>query len=169
MKRIFLICLASFLGFSFLNAGAPKSDKKVLTFEGYRRIKIGTSLQGVSKVTGLKFSDIAADEDNCAYVTTPSLPGLSFMIVNGVIARIDVEKGDYVTPEGAKLGDSEETIKKLYPKAEVEGHQYDPAGHYFTVQSPNEETAIVFETDGKKVTTFRVGRPQEVAFVEGCS
>lgn len=109
---------------------------KVLTFDGHKLIRIGSTTQEVSKVTGLKFSGALPDKgSDCTYVTTPSLPGLWFMLISGSIARIDVDKGDYATPEGAKLGDTEEKIKRLYPKAEVDGHKYFPEGHYFTIRS----------------------------------
>ena len=159
------------IGFFLCLPGAwADSSGKVVTFKGYRGIEIGKSIQNIAKKTGLKFiKDSEAEEDfECTYARTPSLPGIYFMLVKGVVARIDVDKESYTTPEGAKLGDSEETIKKLYPRAEVEGHKYVPEGHYFTVRSSDKRRAIVFETDGKNVTSFRIGRMPEVGLIEGC-
>ncbi|MEN6374747.1 MAG: hypothetical protein ABFD75_08200 [Smithella sp.] len=169
MKKIILsyIIIAFFL---CLPGAWAAGSGKVVTFKGYQGIEIGKSIQGISKKTGLIFiKDSDAEEDfECTYARTPSLPGIYFMLVKGVVARIDVDKENYTTPEGAKLGDSEETIKKLYPRAEVEGHKYVPEGHYFTVRSSDKRRAIIFETDGKNVTTFRIGRMPEVEWVEGC-
>lgn len=144
---------------------------KVITFKGYERIEIGMSIQDLSKSTGWKFvKDSESPEDfECTFAKTSSLPGMYLMLVKGIVARIDVDKGEYKTPEGAKLGDSEKTLRKLYPKAEVEGQKYVPEGHYFTVYSRDKRRAFIFETDGKKVTAFRVGRMPEIEWVEGCN
>jgi hypothetical protein len=153
-----------------LGVANADNSEKVLTFDGYKTIKIGMTIENASKVTGLKFSfDSPPEEGNdCTFAYTPSLPGLYFMVVDGVVARIDVDKEDYTTPEGAKVGDSERKIKRLYPKVEVEGQRYVPEGHYLTIRSPDKRRAIVFDTDGKKVTGFRVGRLPEVEYEEGC-
>jgi hypothetical protein len=29
--------------------------------------------------------------------------------------------------------------------------------------------SIIFETDGKRVVTYRVGKPEQVGYVEGCT
>jgi len=150
-------------------AGA-QNPGKVLTFKGYKNIEIGMKIKDVVKATGLAFSyDAPPEENECTYAYTRSLPGLYIMVIDGVVARIDVDKGDYTTPEGARLGDSEEKIRKLYPKVEVEGQRYVPEGHYLIVRSPDGSRAIIFDTDGKKVTAFRVGRMPEVEWVEGCN
>jgi len=147
-----------------------ENSGKVLTFKGYKNIEIGMNIKNVAKATGLKFSyDSPPEKNECTYAYTQSLSGLYLMLVNGVVARIDVDKGDYSTLEGAKLGDSEEKIKKLYPRTEVEGQKYVPEGHYLIVRSPDKSRAIVFDTDGKKVTAFRVGRMPEIEYVEGCN
>lgn len=160
------------IGF-FLCFGVAWSDNsiKVVTFKGYQSIEIGKPIQAIAKKTGLKFiKDSEAEKDfECTYARTSPLPGMYFMLIKGVVARIDVDKGNYTTPEGAKLGDTEAKIKKLYPKAEIEGQKYVPEGHYFTVRSDDKKLAIVFETDGKKVTAFRIGRMPEVEWVESCN
>ena len=97
--------------------------------------------------------------------------GVSVMIVKGKIARIDVDTGAVTTDDGAKIGDSEDRIKSIYgDDLKVEPHKYNPGWHYMTVMgdSASAGKAIVFETDGKKVTMFRAGRLPEVKWVEGC-
>jgi len=54
----------------------------------------------------------------------------------------------------------------------VEGHYYDPDGHhlnYSTLDGTDKGYDMVFETDGKKVTSFRTGTVEAIALVEGCS
>ena len=86
--------------------------------------------------------------------------------------RIDGRDSTVATREGARVGDSEARIKSLYGSAvRVEPHKYTgPTGHYLTVTPANDTRhLIVFETDGERVTMFRVGRKPEVSYVEGCS
>jgi len=97
--------------------------------------------------------------------------GVSVMVVKGKVARIDVDTGAVTTDDGAKIGDSEDRIKSIYgDELQVGPHKYNPGWHYMTVMgdSASAGKAIVFETDGKKVTMFRAGRLPEVKWVEGC-
>jgi hypothetical protein len=94
------------------------------------------------------------------------------MIVRGKVARIDVDTGSVTTEDGAKIGDTEEKIRSIYNgDVQVEPHKYVTGGHYMIVMgdSASAGKAIVFETNGKVVTSFRAGRLPEVKWVEGCS
>ena len=98
--------------------------------------------------------------------------GVNVMVVSGKIARIDVDTGVVTTEDGVKIGDSEDKIKSVYgDDVQVEPHKYIEGGHYMTVpgDSASAGKALVFETDGKRVTAFRGGRLPEVKWVEGCS
>jgi hypothetical protein len=98
--------------------------------------------------------------------------GVSVMVVKGKVARIDVDTGAVTTEDGVKVGDSEQKVQSVYDgDVQVEPHKYITGGHYMTVlgDSTSAGKAIVFETDGKKVTSFRAGRLPEVKWVEGCS
>jgi hypothetical protein len=98
--------------------------------------------------------------------------GVAVMIVNGKVARIDIDTGSVTTEDGAKIGDTEDRLKSIYNgDLQVEPHKYIEGGHYMTVlgDSTSAGKAIVFETDGKTVTSFRSGRLPEVKWIEGCS
>ncbi len=74
------------------------------------------------------------------------------MVIDGKIARVDVENKFTTTTEGAHVGDSEARIKRLYPGGlRVTPHAYIE-GHYLTVTSPDGKRGYVFETDGRRVT-----------------
>ena len=97
--------------------------------------------------------------------------GVSVMVVKGKIARIDVDTGSVTTEDGVKVGDTEDRVKTVYgDELKVEPHKYIEGGHYLTVMgdSASAGKALVFETDGKRVTMFRGGRLPEVKWVEGC-
>src|SRR5438034_6040708 len=97
--------------------------------------------------------------------------GVSVMVVNGKVARIDVDTGAVTTEDGIKVGDTEDRVKSVYgDELKVDPHKYIDGGHYMTVlgDSASAGKALVFETDGKHVTMFRAGRLPEVKWVEGC-
>jgi hypothetical protein len=96
---------------------------------------------------------------------------IGVMIVKGKVARIDIDTGSVTTDDGAKIGDTEDKLKSIYNgDLQIEPHKYVDGGHYLTVMgdSASAGRAIVFETDGKRVTNFRAGRLPEVKWVEGC-
>jgi len=90
-----------------------------------------------------------------------------------LIARLDVRhQGTVRTAEGAGIGDTEERIHALYPgRVEVQPQKY-VSGHYLIVtpEAPvDSQYRMIFETDGRRVTSYRTGRLPEVRWVEGCS
>ena len=97
--------------------------------------------------------------------------GVNVMVVKGKVARIDVDTGTVTTEDGAKIGDTEDRIKSIYgDELKVTPDKYIPGGHNLMVMgdSASAGKAIVFVTDGQRVTMFRAGRIPEVEWVEGC-
>ncbi len=145
-----------------------------------KAVKGRTSPNGTAHDT---VSDLALSEEGLGQIQTQcdfvfpavgaGIPeGVSVMVVKGKIARIDVDTGSVTTEDGAKIGDSEDRIKSIYgEEVRVEPHKYNEGWHYLTVMgdSASAGKALVFETDGKRVTMFRGGRLPEVKWVEGCS
>ena len=96
------------------------------------------------------------------------LTGLVSWLLTGKVLT-DVENKFTATAEGARVGDSEATIKRLYPgRVRVTPHEYIE-GHYLTVVSPDGKHGYVFETDGRKVTQYRAGSRVAIRYIEGCS
>ncbi len=91
------------------------------------------------------------------------------MVEGGKVVRVEVWRGDIATSTGARIADSEATIKTLYPSVTVSPHKYTPGGHYLTVAPAGAASRIIFETDGKKVVNYRAGLRPQVEYVEGCS
>ena len=128
------------------------------------------SLHGAASIIGDRLVSTQEVSDGCTFVKPQHGPnGISFMVTDGKIARVDVENSFTKTEEGARVGDSEATIKRLYAgRVRVTPHAY-VEGHYLTIVAPDRKYAIVFETDGKKVTQYRAGRRVAVRYIEGCS
>jgi hypothetical protein len=145
-----------------------------LNEEGLGQIQIGMNLADAVNM-GL-LNENPTMNTRCDFVfpaVGAGIPdGVSVMVVKGKIARIDVDTGSVTTEDGAKIGDTEDHIKSIYgDEVKVEPHKYIEGGHYMTVagDSASAGKALVFETDGKRVTMFRGGRLPEVKWVEGCS
>lgn len=92
---------------------------------------------------------------------------LLIMLVDGVVARVDVIGPSVRTAEGARVGDTEARIRELYPAARAEPHKYTDGRYLVADIAPGRR--LVFETDGRRVTRYRSGAVPAVDWVEGCS
>lgn len=114
-------------------------------------------------------------QEACAYLGGPDNPltrGVSFMVVNDTVVRIDVDSQSVATVWGDRVGDSETAVLARHAgHVRVEPHKYTgPEGHYLIVTSQYDTLhRLVFETDGQHVTTYRAGLRPYVDWVEGCS
>ena len=103
----------------------------------------------------------------CVYVKCPAAPGLLVMLFAGKVVRLDAIDMMVATAAGARVGDTEERIRRLYPGLREEPHTYTD-GYYLIVDTAPGRR-LVFETDGTRVTRYRSGMVPQVDWVEGCS
>jgi hypothetical protein len=149
------------------------STKWVVTEYGIGALHAGMTVkQARAVVPGFKPA-VGADSVGCDYASVPELPqGVSVMVEDGVVGRVDVLEGTVPTSAGARIGDTEATIKKLYKGlVTVSPHKYTD-GHYLTVVPKSQADSafrIIFETDGTRVLRYRAGRRPQVEYVEGCA
>jgi hypothetical protein len=114
---------------------------------------------------------VVEPEDNgCTFVDPKDQQlGLVYMVTDGSLARIDVTKPGIATLSGIQVGDTEQAVYAAYTsRVQASEHQYVD-GHYLTVRSRDGHAAVVFETDGRIVTSFHIGRLPEAQWIEGCS
>ena len=113
--------------------------------------------------------------DPCYYLPAdPHAPGVSFMVNNGTVARVDVLTGPVTTRSGAGIGTTEAAVRDLFPEQiEQRQHFYIEGGKYLEfvpVDQADANFRVVFETDPDGVIlTYRAGRLPEVRWVEGCA
>lgn len=144
----------------------------VLRPTGTSELRIGMSLAELLPHLDAGVDTLALGGD-CHYVPAPGAPdGIGLMVEGRRLVRIDVRRGDTRTVEGARVGDTEDHILRLHPDALRLPHKYVD-GHYYLIATPGAPAdtlhRYVFETDGRQVTTYRVGVYPPVEYVEGCS
>ncbi|MBW4496794.1 MAG: hypothetical protein KME26_27715 [Oscillatoria princeps RMCB-10] len=158
-------------------AQAQLTEQSKLYIDGIGPVLVGMTVPEASRAAGrpLVSTGDSGGGSNCFYLTPEGGPrDVGFMIADGRISRIDIWRESRITTlSGAGIGDTEARIKALYPgKIQVSPHKYVQGGHYLTFVPQDRSDSnyrLVFETDGNRVTQFRVGKLPEVEFVEGCA
>jgi len=136
-------------------------------------VQIGMTIEEADAVLGGRLAPEEPLDSACDYVSARGVDAeLSFMVVGGRIARVDVRDSTIRTQDGAGVGDTEDRVRKMYEgRVTAEPHKYVPRGRYLLV-SPRDQAdtthLLLFETDGARVTEFRAGRVPEVQWVEAC-
>ena len=154
-------------------AAAPDPTQWKVSESAIGPVQIGMTLEEADGVLGGHLVPEEPLDSACDYVSARGVDAeVSFMVVGGRIARVDVRDTAITTNEGARVGDPEDRVRKLYEgRVTVEPHKYVPRGRYLLV-SPRDQAdtthLLLFETDGARVTEYRAGRVPEVQWVEGC-
>ncbi|MDQ6717616.1 MAG: hypothetical protein M3Z17_04605 [Gemmatimonadota bacterium] len=146
-----------------------------LTDSSFGAVRIGMTLGELQAAIG-QLGDTTKLKRECDIVSATDpfkMPaGVSITQVNGRVARIDIENDSVATDKGIRVGDTEAKVMQMYGSGViVEPHKYI-SGHYLEIKSGTDSATakgVVFETDGKKVTTFRAGFWDPVRWVEGCA
>ena len=133
-------------------------------------MRVGTALTELNKTLHERFVlPKDKDEQACFYVTPRTQPKVTFMILDGRLGRIDVNKAGVKTSLGIQVGDSEKKALEAYGKRLKLGpHKYIDNGHYLTAKSADGHYGIRFETENRKITSFYAGLYEAIQYVEGC-
>lgn len=154
------------------NAQIKRTIKVVASFDRFGSVKIGMTASQAAKALGVFVTRDAGYEGGTCYYTSPKrgFKDIAFMMSGRRIARIDINSKEYSTDRGAKIGDTEARIKRLYKGMyKVYQNKYVDYAHDIEVKMKDGKFRIIFETDGKRVTSYRVGKSEQVGYVEGCS
>ena len=152
----------------------PASPSYTVTERGIGPLKAGmTFAEADAALGGALLVPVGVDTTGCDYLVWDRGPyGVHVMFDEHRVARVDVDTAGIATAAGARIGDDEARIKRLYPgQVTVTPHKYED-GHYLTVTPPapaDRRFRIIFETSGGRVTRYRAGMMPSVEYVEGCS
>ena len=175
MTRAGVLALSLVLALPACKKPAGNEDSAwQVSIRGYGPIRTGMTLSDAAAAAARPLTEINPGFEECDYVhfADDSSRSVQFMVVGGRIARVDIDDSTISTNHGIRIGDSEARVQSQYPgRVAVSPHKYVD-GHYLTIapELPADSgLAIVFETDGSTVTTYRSGRVPEVEYIEGCS
>lgn len=143
-----------------------------LRMDGFGPIKMGMTQQQVHGVVGVSVvEETISPDEGCWYLLGQKhLKGVSFMIIDGRVSRIEVDTPQFLTLNGAGVGTTEEQLKQLYGShLQMDPHKYlDDSGHYLTQRSSDGLYGVRFETKDKTVFRFYAGPWEHLRYVEGC-
>jgi hypothetical protein len=152
------------------------SESSRLGTNGIGPVQVGMTIAQAEAKSGRKFvAEVPARGGSCAYAVAKGLDGVNFMVINGVIERVDISNPKVMTLSGAKIGDSDARVKTVYPdQIKTEAHPYTgrSGGKYLIFQPQDradQNYRVIFETANGKVVRFRAGRLPAVDYIEGCS
>lgn len=155
---------------------APDTAPWTVSLSAYGPIRMGSARLDVLDELGAPPRDGEKPRsEECGYMEIPNGPSMRavrLMVVGDTVVRVDVDSLPVATTWGDRVGDSERAVLERHAgNVRVEPHKYTgPVGHYLIVTAPDDTLhRLVFETDGKNVTTYRAGLRPYVDWVEGCS
>ncbi|HET6586130.1 MAG TPA: hypothetical protein VFG69_21880 [Nannocystaceae bacterium] len=151
-------------------AAPPRAvDSPEVRMDGHGRVRFGMTLADVEAAIGER---IDVPREGC-HVVAPSTAGtpakFTWLVQDGVLARIDVTSPAITAVGGGRVGSTADELRKAYAGTIVEApHKYDPKGQTWTV-GPAERAHFVFELDGAgRVGSWRAGVPPQIDWVERC-
>jgi len=169
LKRTCLFLLRSLPLTLLLVATSFAGDAWVIREDGVGPVKIGMSLAELSAALHQELAADERDQEGCFYINARAHDNVSFMIIDGHVARVEVGAPGVKTSTGIQVGDSEAQVQKVYgAKLKVTEHTYVDTGHYLTVRSADGRYGVRFETDKGRITMFYAGKFDAIQYVEGC-
>jgi hypothetical protein len=82
----------------------------LLRSDGIGTVKVGMTLAQLNSALHQHFS-LPADDQACFYVKPKNHPQVRFMIEDGSLVRVDVNKPGVATTQGIQVGDTEAHVK----------------------------------------------------------
>lgn len=158
-----------------MGTNLPQVVDGVVTFDGFGPATFGSDAEQVRMAWGNDLGDAQPSEPGgCYYLAPPDVGttryGIGFMIEGDRFSRIDVSNDGYTAPGGGKVGMDRAEIERLYAgRVEAAPHKYVEGAQTLRVADGDGESALVFETDADgRVTSWRIGVPPQVDYVERC-
>jgi hypothetical protein len=170
MRCIALLCVST-LALAFAGS-ASAIDSWRLRIDGIGPVKIGMTIAQLNATLHERFGMPEDESDRgCFYLEPKAHPGVSFMMENGKLVRVDVGMRGIETRSGIQVGDSENRTHRVYGSSlTVETRAYlDEPDHFLTIKSKDGRYALRFETAHRKIESFYAGTAQAVSYIEGCS
>jgi len=147
----------------------------VVTLRAVGPIRIGMTVDEASSESGVTLRrDFGRQATGSCHYVTPgaALPGVSIMVVDDLVARIEIESpSDIGTRSGVRIGTAASNLREVYPD-NIQGANdavLDGEGLAFV---PNDDVdsnfRIYFEIEDGQVARYRVGVKPAIDYLRGC-
>jgi hypothetical protein len=155
-------------------ATAKLTIRDRLRMDGIGSIRVGMTVDQAERAAEIKLRVDTEFTEACRYAFPIGEPrDLAFMTSYGKIVRVDVSANSAIkTVSGIGVGNTEHDVLRVYgDRIKREPHPYlHETGSYLVYRPAGERTLLlIFETDGKKVVSFRSGVAEFVRATEGCA
>jgi hypothetical protein len=144
-----------------LDLGDPTlTDDVEVTTVGIGDVEFGMTVEEAQVAAGTELTRQDGGTETCWVVVPREGPeGVSFVVTDGTVERVDVAAAGVETPSGAGVGMSQSELEALFPDR-LEGVDVLGGRQYtFVPNDPGEaELRIIFLTDGSEVVSYKAGR-----------
>jgi hypothetical protein len=143
-----------------------------VTDRGVGPVRFGMTLTQARAVASGLVLPAGSDPKECNFARSPALPGVRFMVENGIVVRVDVDTTDVATAEGVRVGDTIDRARSVYgSRLSTSPNKYsDEPDLRIRSAIPNDTLhEIIFETLEGSIHRYHAGQRPQVRYVEGCS
>jgi hypothetical protein len=144
-----------------LDLGDPTlTDDVEVSTVGIGDVRFGMTVEEAQEAAGTELERQDGGTETCWVVVPREAPeGVSFVVQDGKVERVDIAAAGVETPSGAGVGMSQSELEALFPDRlqgvdVLGGRQYT-----FVPNDPGEaDLRIIFLTDGNQVVSYKAGR-----------
>lgn len=148
-------------------------DTSTISTVGLDKVHFGMTVEEAQTAAGTLLVTEGPKDPSC-YLAKPTegAAGITFLISDGAVERVDIAAAPIATRSGAKVGSTEAQIKELYgDQIEVQPRADGLPGNalvFVPRDEADQDFRLVFTTDGTTVTSYRAGRVPQVLAPTGC-
>lgn len=151
----------------------PLGEESTVFVRGIGDVFVGMTLPEASAAAGFPLVPVDPDDQGrCHRVRPEGGPGgVVFVVVDGVVATVEVDHPDISTRSGAGVGSTAEEITELFPTRieEETGETGEDLLVFVPTERADADVRVVFVLDDDEVVRYRAGRLPEVAQADPCT
>ncbi|MBN6103677.1 lectin [Xanthomonas sp. CFBP 8703] len=150
------------------------AERQLARDDGYGDLRLGMSAAQARAAWGGELDGQPGETGGCHVLRPRWAKGgndFGLMFEADKLVRYDVRTAKETAPGGGKVGMDLAQLRALYAgRVEEQPHKYIEGGKVLRIAGSTAQSGVlVFETDAAgKATSWRVGLPPQVDYVEGC-
>jgi hypothetical protein len=163
-----------------MTAPISAQQRPVLENGGVGKVRIGMTVEQAERMVGARLRSLVPGYGPGCWLAVRADgvdPGLSYMVENGQVTRIDVTTPQggtaptLATAKGIAIGSSQGDVERAYGSSARSArapYGHDESDRWITVET-TPTLGIVLSISGGKVTGLWGGRRQSIEYTEACS